>query len=602
MHLSVVRVIRPLLVFPLLLVTAAPAAAQLKQPAAPPLPPPSGPVVTVASVAALQSAVASLTSGTTILIRPGTYRLTRPLVINGVTNVSIRGATGNRNDVVILGGGMTTRGADWGFKVGNAQNVQIANLSVGQTYFHPMQLHGELGAHRVHIYNVRLFDAGQQFIKGSFNPSNPNGVDEVTVEYSLIEYTVIGPMSGYTQGIDAHHAHDWVIRYNLFRNIRVPPGAGMVHRPAISMWSGSRNTLVYGNTFINCERGIILGLQPQPAYQFSHFGGAVFNNFIYRTIAKHADAAISIWDSPHTLVFNNTIILNGTYKNAIEYRFPNTVAVQIANNLTDAAIVSRDGAKATVIGNITNATASMFVNAAAGDLHLRSTADAAIDTGVALEEVTVDWDRQRRPAGAGWDVGADEVGATTTTPTTNRAPVARITATPTSGTAPLTVTFDGGTSSDPDGNTLTYTWNFGDGKAATGRRVTHQYTSAGTFTARLTVSDGKLSSSAAASIAVKTTSSTPTGLAAPTNLTGSVLSGPRVRLQWRDNSSSESGFLIERSRGTQPFSTIGRAAAGATSFVDQRPLRGSVRYRIYAFNSQTNTWSTYSNVVTVNVP
>ncbi|HYB00067.1 MAG TPA: M28 family peptidase [Ktedonobacteraceae bacterium] len=41
---------------------------------------------------------------------------------------------------------------------------------------------------------------------------------------------------------------------------------------------------------------------------------------------------------------------------------------------------------------------------------------------------------------------------------------------------------------DPPGNTMTYTWDFGDGKQANGIAVTHTYTKTGTYTLRLTVS------------------------------------------------------------------------------------------------------------------
>src|SRR5688500_16780603 len=65
-------------------------------------------VVPVSTVAQLQSAVASISSNTTIVIAPGAYNLSAPLYINGsFENVAIRGATGNRDDVVLIGKGMT---------------------------------------------------------------------------------------------------------------------------------------------------------------------------------------------------------------------------------------------------------------------------------------------------------------------------------------------------------------------------------------------------------------------------------------------------------------------------------------------------------------
>ncbi|GAA5113650.1 hypothetical protein GCM10023339_18310 [Alloalcanivorax gelatiniphagus] len=73
----------------------------------------------------------------------------------------------------------------------------------------------------------------------------------------------------------------------------------------------------------------------------------------------------------------------------------------------------------------------------------------------------------------------------------SRSPVARATAEPDSGTAPLEVAFDASGSTDPEGEALTYEWDFdGDGDTdATGVTATHTYTTEGVFNARLTVTD-----------------------------------------------------------------------------------------------------------------
>ena len=70
----------------------------------------------------------------------------------------------------------------------------------------------------------------------------------------------------------------------------------------------------------------------------------------------------------------------------------------------------------------------------------------------------------------------------------NRAPTVQLAATPTSGKSPLTVSFTA-TGSDPDGDALTYSYDFGDGSKATGRTVSHKYTKVGTYTAKVTATD-----------------------------------------------------------------------------------------------------------------
>jgi cytochrome c len=73
-----------------------------------------------------------------------------------------------------------------------------------------------------------------------------------------------------------------------------------------------------------------------------------------------------------------------------------------------------------------------------------------------------------------------------------RSPLARLTATPTSGQPPLNVSFSSAGSSDPSGLPLSYAWDFdGNGTTdSTSPSATHRYYARGTFNARLTVSNG----------------------------------------------------------------------------------------------------------------
>ena len=80
----------------------------------------------------------------------------------------------------------------------------------------------------------------------------------------------------------------------------------------------------------------------------------------------------------------------------------------------------------------------------------------------------------------------------------NRPPNAVMTASPSSGSAPLQVQFDSSGSFDPDGDSVSFSWNFGDGSgSASGSAAAHTYTSEGSFTAVLTVTDSNGSSATA---------------------------------------------------------------------------------------------------------
>src|SRR5205823_514516 len=84
--------------------------------------------------------------------------------------------------------------------------------------------------------------------------------------------------------------------------------------------------------------------------------------------------------------------------------------------------------------------------------------------------------------------------------------------------------------------------------------------------------------------------------AAPSNLTASAQGGNQINLAWRDNSSNEDGFVIERSTNGSTFTVINVTAPKVTTY-SAAGLQPNTRYyfRVRAFNSIGS--SGYSNTV-----
>ena len=269
----------------------------------------------------------------------------------------MRGSTDNFNDVTLLGNGMDNSSygnVPMGISIWNAQNVTIADLSIGDVYYDPIEIRGNSGASSVTIYHVHLFDAGEQFIKVD-PPSSGVGASNSTIEYSMINYTNGPPVTdhgggiGYTNGIDIHDGSNWLIAHNLIENLHTPDSDANLWNPAILIWNHSSNVTVDGNTIINCDRAIAFGLGP-PTDNLgdggdANDGGIIRNNFIYQapglfsaTRAADSDGQIIAWDSPDsTQILFNTILTDGNSTDSIQLRYTTTGAV-VEGNLSDAPI------------------------------------------------------------------------------------------------------------------------------------------------------------------------------------------------------------------------------------------------------------------------
>jgi len=380
--------------------------------------------VTVSTVEALRSAIQNLQSNTTILLEDGIYDIPVTLVVGQswnanapLYNIVIRSKNGDRDAVVIRGPGMTVSGnANNVFLVRHVVDFTIMDLSIRDSYWHLIQLQGEQGANRPHLKNLHLIDAGEQFIKVTRDSENKRFCNHGILENSLIEFTDHARFhpymnTYYTDGIDVLGGDSWIIRDNIFKNIRSPQDSNMIAGAAILMWHNSKNTLIERNTFIECDLGIHLG-NPSGVVD-DHVGGIIRNNIFFR-LGK-GDTGISLNKARNAKVYNNTIILNNTFPWTIEYRYATyngDICGDIRYNLTDGPILSRDGGTANLESNITDAAPDWFVDMVNGDLHLSANAGDAINAVPFIDDVFDDFDGHSRPFGLLADVGADEYEST----------------------------------------------------------------------------------------------------------------------------------------------------------------------------------------------
>lgn len=387
-----------------------------------PLPPAEGNVVNVAPGDDLPGAIASAAEGTTLLLADGTYDVSgAEYIVFDVPGVTLRSASGDPESVVI----------DGGYQIGSILNVRadditIAEVTLQRCQWHPIHVTGGTDSDTTGtvIYRVRVIDPGQQAIK--INASDGHYADDGTIACSTILLTDAGReqvSDCYTGGVDAHLARGWWVRNNHIEGFFCAEG---LSEHGIHFWNSARDTLVEQNRIVDCARGIGFGLGENgngtsrdygddacPGASFvGHYGGVIRNNVVFGSSEAlfssqyGFDSGVSLEQACGTEVVHNTVYTTEAPFVSMEYRFGNTSAL-IANNLTSHQIQERDGASAELLGNITDAPESLFVDAAAGDLHLAE-GSAAIDSAEPLPDGAPEVDFDGDPRDDAPDVGADE--------------------------------------------------------------------------------------------------------------------------------------------------------------------------------------------------
>lgn len=114
------------------------------------------------------------------------------------------------------------------------------------------------------------------------------------------------------------------------------------------------------------------------------------------------------------------------------------------------------------------------------------------------------------------------------------------------------LTFSVAGASDPDGDALTYAWNFGDGVTAQGPEPTHRYDVGGAFTARVTVTDSKgASTTATRTVRVATLNGVWDGEI--TRIPGSMLGADRFTLVVTHSGAAITGVWSDNGGATNRF-------------------------------------------------
>lgn len=359
-----------------------------------------GQIINVATTNELYNAINQLNAAggnMTVLLADGTYPIASPSWYPYITanNVVFRSASGNRDAVIITGTGMKSVSPNTEnaiYFVGD--NNTIADLTIRDVGNHGIAVEGD----SLFVHNVRIQNTYEQMIKGT---AGGDGADYGLVQCSLFEYPAgIGPQF-YIGGLDIHKGDNWTVRDNVFIDIASPSGSVAEH--AVHFWNNGSDNTVERNMMVNCDRGIGFGLGSS-----GNTGGMIRNNMISND-GSHPfhDVGIGLETSPGTKVYNNTIYI--AYQNAIEYRFPATVNVEIINNLTNNAIKARDGAQGNVTKNFKGTPPVWFVDAPAGDLRLAFKNPNLVDLGLDLSpDVVDDIDQTSRPQGNAYDYGAHE--------------------------------------------------------------------------------------------------------------------------------------------------------------------------------------------------
>ena len=379
-------------------------------PKAPPLPRPAGQTIEVSSVQGLIRAVEQIKPGGTILLADGHYMMPHYVELK-TDNVSLRGASGHRERVVI--DGAESRDGEL-IGITGCSGVTIADLTIQNTQYNGFKINSETNVQRLTIYNCIIHNIWQRGVKGVKVPKKNREVirpKRCRVQYCLFyndrskrlsddPHDIAG--GNYVGGIDLMYAKNWVISDNVFIGIQ---GRTREGRGAIFIWFDSQDCVIERNIIIDCDAGICLGNPHRANGINTHcLRCIVRNNFITRA----TEGGIVTVYTRDCKVLNNTIHEPDSRLGRLIRLVYDNDGLLIANNLLSGPKIRNESdSKIKTFNNLAKDVTAVLVNPSQGNLHLTPCGADAINKAKPLSDVTDDIDREPRRAKP--DIGADEL-------------------------------------------------------------------------------------------------------------------------------------------------------------------------------------------------
>lgn len=350
--------------------------------------------------ATIQKAADTVSAGDTVIVKDGTYTDT-----NSDNYVLIFNSSGDANNWITF-----KSENKWG-AILDGNNT--AGICIGAYKYHHViidgfdikrcdyGIHTNSGAHDIQVINNDIHDMA---VHCNTPPKNSGGM-------------------GIDIGSNNQNAtYNWTIDSNRIHDIGAPVTCSYRNTSNdYGIYSGGYNLTITNNIFYNNYAGWDIHIPRTCATEYDGDNFLVSNNTFYVDASSDYSGTIILWNYENcggTNFSNFRIQNNISYNpksNRLVYIYSNSISgIDITNNLINVGVIRASSnpsyTPGTETGNITGQDPK-FTNLSGRNFYLQANSPV-INAGLATNAPTTDFDRNARPQGGAYDIGAYEyVGA-----------------------------------------------------------------------------------------------------------------------------------------------------------------------------------------------